>query len=60
MKLYHIIGINKTSLKIYLLLKKKKFKATISDIKDISSIKKKLKLTKFGKDFFLKNILKKY
>jgi len=59
MNKYHIIGINRTSIKIYLLLKKKKFKTTISDIKDISSIKKKIKLTKFGKDFFFKEHPKK-
>lgn len=63
MQKFHIIGINKTSIKTYFLLKKLKYKATISDLSDIASIRKKKISIKFNKNFFFKihpkEILKK-
>lgn len=53
MQKFHIIGINKTSIKIYFLLKKLKYKTTMSDLNDFTSIRKKISI-KFNKNFFFK------
>ena len=60
MQKFHIIGINKTSIKTYFLLKKLKYKATISDLSDIASIRKKKYQLNLTKTFFLKFTPKKY
>ena len=50
---FHIVGINKSSLNTYKLLKKKKFKVTISDQKKYKDLTKKVKLSKKEKNFYL-------
>ena len=60
MQKFHIIGINNTSIKTYFFLKKLKYKATISDLSDIVSIKKKKKQLNLTTTFSLKFTLKKY
>ena len=52
---FHIVGINKSSLNTYKLLKKKKFKVTISDQKKYKDLTKKVKLSKKEKNFYYEN-----
>ncbi len=52
---FHIVGINKSSLNTYKLLKKKNFKVTISDQKKYKDLAKKVKLSKKEKNFYYEN-----